>query len=80
QSARSVLPNATETKIFISANGRALRHFFEMRGSVHADTEIRELAVAMFRLIKEEAPNIFADLDVLLEGDAEVIRVKHSKV
>jgi len=34
----------------------------------------------MFRLIKEEAPNIFADLDVLLEGDAEVIRVKHSKV
>src|SRR5579884_145143 len=27
QAARSVLPNATETKIFASANARALRHF-----------------------------------------------------
>lgn len=80
QSARSVLPNACETKIFVSANARALRHFFEMRGSLHADTEIRELAVAMFRLVKEEAPNIFADLDVILEGSQEIIRVKHSKV
>lgn len=80
QSARSVLPNACETKIFISANARALRHFFEMRGSIRADSEIRELAIAIFRLMKEEAPNIFADLDVVLEGDAEVIHVKHSKV
>src|SRR5262249_36540115 len=32
QAARSVLPNATETKIFVSANARALRHFIEMRG------------------------------------------------
>ncbi len=80
QSARSVLPNATETKLFVTANARALRHFFEMRGSVHADTEIRELAVAMFRLMKEEAPNLFADLDVVLEEGIETIRVEHSKV
>ena len=80
QSARSVLPNACETKVFISANARALRHFFEMRGSVHADAEIRELALAMFRLLKEESPNIFADVDVVLEESIEVIRVQHSKV
>lgn len=80
QSARSVLPNACETKIFISANARALRHFFEMRGSVHADTEIRELAIAWFRLVKEESPNLFADMEVLLEENAEIISVKHSKV
>jgi len=80
QSARSVLPNACETKIFISANGRALRHFFEMRGSVHADTEIRELAIAMCRLIKEEASNMMADVNIVLEEGIEVIRVKHSKV
>jgi len=80
QSARSVLPNACETKIFISANGRALRHFFEMRGSPHADTEIRELAVAMCRLMKEEAPNIFADLQIVLEDGVEAILVEHSKV
>lgn len=80
QSARSVLPNATETKLFLSANARALRHFFEMRASLHADAEIRELAVAMFRLMKEEAPNLFADLDVILEEDVEVVRVGHSKI
>ncbi len=80
QSARSVLPNACETKIFISANARALRHFFEMRGSAHADTEIRELAIAMFRIMKEESPNIFADLEIVLEDGIETIFVKHSKV
>lgn len=80
QSARSVIPNACETKIFVSANARALRHFFEMRGSAHADTEIRELSIAMFRLIKEEAPNLFADMEVVLEDDIDVIRLIHSKV
>ncbi len=80
QSARSVLPNACETKIFITANGRALRHFFEMRGSIHADTEIRELAIAMLRLIKEETPNIMADVDIVLEDGVEVVAIKHSKV
>lgn len=80
QSARSVLPNACETKIFITANARALRHFFEMRGSAHADSEIRELAVTMFRMMKEEAPTVFADLRVVLEGGIEAIAVGHSKV
>jgi len=80
QSARSVLPNACETKIFITANARALRHFFEMRGSSHADTEIRELAITMFRLMKEESPNIFADLGVVLHDGIESIDVIHSKV
>ena len=48
-------------------------HFFEMRGSSHADTEIRELALTMFRLVKEEGPNIFADMDVILDDGVEVI-------
>ena len=45
QAARSVLPNACETKIFVTGNARSWRHFLELRGSVHADTEIRLLAV-----------------------------------
>ncbi len=36
QAARSVLPNACETKIFVTANARGLRHFIELRGSEHA--------------------------------------------
>ena len=38
QAARSVLPNATETRIFVSANARAWRHFIEMRASAQAET------------------------------------------
>ncbi len=36
--ARSVLPNATETKIVVTANARALRHFFEIKS---CPTELR---------------------------------------
>src|SRR3954447_6783400 len=61
QAARSVLPNATETKIFVSANARALPHFIEMRASRHAEPEIRKLAVGVLRIMQAEAPHVFAD-------------------
>ena len=44
QAARAVLPNATETKIFVTGNVRAWRHFIEMRAATFADWEIRSLA------------------------------------
>lgn len=61
QAARSVLPNATETKIFVTANARALRHFIELRSSRHAETEIRKLAVAVLKVLQAEAPHLFGD-------------------
>lgn len=61
QAARSVLPNATETKIFVTANSRALRHFIELRASRHAEVEIRKLAVQVLRIMQQEAPSIFGD-------------------
>ena len=61
QAARSVLPNATETKIFVTGNARAMRHFIELRGSEHADVEIRKVAVAILRILQEEAPSVFGD-------------------
>ncbi|MBL8821420.1 MAG: FAD-dependent thymidylate synthase [Planctomycetia bacterium] len=64
QAARSVLPNATETKIFVTANTRALRHFIEMRGSRHADVEIRKLAIAVLKVMQREAPNLFGDYEL----------------
>lgn len=63
QAARSVLPNATETKISVTANARALRHFLEMRGSVHAEPEIRKLANAMLDVLQKDAPNLFGDYE-----------------
>ena len=56
-----MLPNATETKIFVTANARALRHFIEMRGDAAADVEISRLAVAVCKLMQKEAPNLFGD-------------------
>ncbi len=61
QAARSVLPNATETKIFVTANARALRHFIEMRGSAGADVEIRKLANKVLDTMQKESPNLFGD-------------------
>jgi len=81
QAARSVLPNATETKIFVSANARALRHFIELRGSRHAETEIRRLAVAVLKIMQTEAPNLFGDYQLvpLPDGTFEAV-TEHRKV
>jgi thymidylate synthase (FAD) len=81
QAARSVLPNATETKIFVSANARALRHFIELRGSRHAEPEIRKLAVAVLKLMQQEAPSIFGDYSLvpLADGTFEAA-TPHRKV
>jgi thymidylate synthase (FAD) len=65
QAARSVLPNATETKIFVTANARALRHFIEMRGSRHAEVEIRKLAIQVLQLMQTEAPHLFGDYQLV---------------
>ncbi|HEX6341769.1 FAD-dependent thymidylate synthase [Umezawaea sp.] len=61
QAARSVLPNATETRIVVTGNYRAWRHFIAMRASEHADVEIRDLAVECLRQLQKAAPNAFAD-------------------
>jgi thymidylate synthase (FAD) len=65
QAARSVLPNATETKIFVTANARALRHFIELRGTRHAEVEIRKLAALVLKIMQQEAPNLFHDYELI---------------
>jgi thymidylate synthase (FAD) len=81
QAARSVLPNATETKIFVTGNARALRHFIEMRGSRHAEVEIRKLAVKVLQIMQREAPHIFGDYQLipLPDGTQEAV-TSHRKV
>jgi thymidylate synthase (FAD) len=81
EAARSVLPNATETKIFVTGNARALRHFIEMRGDAAADVEIRKVALAVLDVLKAESPNLFGDYEVydLPEG-GRAVRTPHRKV
>jgi thymidylate synthase (FAD) len=80
ETARSVLPNATETKLFLTFNARSLRHFLELRGSTGADAEIRRLALAILKIMQVEAPNIFADYRLEQVGGVEQIVTEHRKV
>ena len=81
QAARSALPNATETKIFVTANARSLRHFIELRCNEHAETEIREVAAMMLDILKKEAPNLFGDYEFFdLPDGTRAAQTKHRKV
>jgi len=81
QAARSVLPNATETKIFVTANARSLRHFIELRCNEHAETEIRLVAARILEILKKEAPNLFGDYEFVdLPDGTRAARTRFHKV
>lgn len=81
EAARSVLPNATETKIFVSANARAIRHFVEYRGAADAEPEIRKVAHALLEVMRIEAPSIFGDYEVVrLPSGVTEAQTAHKKV
>jgi thymidylate synthase thyX len=69
QAARSVLPNATESRIVVSGNFRSWRHFIGMRATEHADVEIRHVAVECLKLLQEIAPVVFGDFQVATLSD-----------
>lgn len=76
QAARSVLPNATETKVVVTGNYRAWRHFVSMRASEHADIEIRRVAVECLRQLAVVAPDVFGDFEISALPDGS--EVAHS--
>ncbi len=80
QTARSLLPNAAETKIVVTGNARAWRHFVELRGSASAETEIRALAIAVLRALQTEAPNLFGDYSIVPKGDVDVVESEFTGV
>ncbi|WP_025619205.1 FAD-dependent thymidylate synthase [Salinispora cortesiana] len=81
QAARAVLPNATETRIVVTGNYRAWRHFIGMRATEHADVEIRELAVECLRQLQGVAPSVFNDFVISsLPDGTEVAASPHAEV
>lgn len=60
--ARQLLPHALETRMVMTGNLRAWRHFLVMRSSRHAEAEIRRLAAAVFAVLEPIAPTVFEDL------------------
>lgn len=73
QAARAILPNATETRFVVTGNYRAWREFIAARASEHADTEIRELAVACLEILKKQAPALFDDFLISTLADGSVM-------
>jgi len=61
QVARSVLPNATETKLIVTGNMRAWREVIQKRNHPAADGEIQELAKQILKQLIAVAPNTMQD-------------------
>lgn len=81
QAARDILPNCTEAPILITANVRAWRYFLEQRASLHAETSIRALAVAIYTQLVAMAPMLFNDYDLRTTDDGtQYLYTEWSKV
>jgi thymidylate synthase (FAD) len=81
EAARAMLPNATETRLVWTMNLRAARNIIEQRGNIHADLEIRRLAVALARELKVVAPISFADTTIFIDEDGfESVKNEYVKV
>ncbi|GBG56021.1 flavin-dependent thymidylate synthase [Sporomusaceae bacterium FL31] len=59
EDARYCLANATETKIVVTMNARALLNFFTLRCCERAQWEIRQMAEGMVDQVKQVAPLLF---------------------
>ncbi|MDX6452576.1 MAG: thymidylate synthase [Gaiellaceae bacterium] len=67
--ARSVLPEATESVIFMTVNARAARHFLNVRGAIRGDEEMRVVSAAMLSMLAREAPGLFSDFSLEVADD-----------
>lgn len=59
EDARYVLPNATESRIFVTMNARELLHFLDERLCNRAQWEIRGVAERMLELARRACPAVF---------------------
>lgn len=59
--ARQLLPHALETRMTMTGNIRAWRHFLEERSSRHAEPEIRRLAHTVYLALGDIYPLLFED-------------------
>lgn len=59
EDARYVLPNATQTSLLMSMDGKSLFHFFGLRCCNRAQWEIRALADGMLEQVRKIEPEIF---------------------
>ncbi len=61
EDARYILPEGTETELYLTMNARELRHFFSLRCCNRAQWEIRSVADTMLALVRTVTPELFSD-------------------
>lgn len=66
---RRVAPIGLATRIGWTANIRTLRHVIEMRTSLGAEEEIRVVFDKVAKIMRDEAPRLFADYDRTPDGE-----------
>lgn len=69
QAARAVLNNEVEAPLVVTANARSWRHFLDLRGSEHAETEIRRVANLIGTVLKKTSPILFDEYETVYYED-----------
>jgi len=64
EDARFILPNATPTRMVMTANLREWRHFIKVRADSAAQWEIQAVAKEVLKELYDHFPNVFRDLYV----------------
>lgn len=59
EDARFILPNATETSLLVTMDGRAILHFFGLRCCNRAQWEIRAMADEILRKVRSTEPDLY---------------------
>jgi thymidylate synthase (FAD) len=78
--ARQLLPHALETRMTMTGNLRAWRHFIEERTHPTAEPEIRRLAADIFINLSNMYPFVFADYEAVLQDGFIHAMTKNRKV
>ncbi len=61
EDARFILPNATETSLLVTMDGRAILHFFGLRCCNRSQWEIRAMADEMLRIVRSVEPDLYSE-------------------
>jgi len=78
--ARQSLPHSLETRLTMTGNLRAWRHFIEQRSGAGAEPEIRRLSNEVFTVLREIAPLVFDDYELEQYEDYFIYTPKKVKV
>ena len=69
QAARAKLTNDVEVVLMVSGNLSSWRHFLTIRGTEHAEPEIRIVCAMLARSLKYLSPSVFQDVEVEVGSD-----------